>query len=138
MNRFHITLYLKTHLHPKWMSPLACTFLTSKQYTSIQKLYISLALSIMRYNHTYPVALRFGDHKYCGLRLRHLESETLIRKIQQLQLLLMKPDTSKLLDIMLAWYQHVSGLASPILGRHSHSVNYINSCWLNDLVRLVK
>ena len=37
MNRYHIALYLKTHLHPKLMSPLACTFLTSKQYTEIQK-----------------------------------------------------------------------------------------------------
>ena len=51
MNRFHITLYLKTHLHPKIMSPLSCTFLTSKQYTSIKNLYINPALSAMGYNH---------------------------------------------------------------------------------------
>ena len=29
MNRFYIALYLKTHLHPKLMSPLACTYFTS-------------------------------------------------------------------------------------------------------------
>ena len=67
MNRFHITLYLKTPLHPKIMLPLDCTFLTSKQYASIQNLYINPALSTMGYNHTWPVALHFGDHKYCGL-----------------------------------------------------------------------
>ena len=128
MNRFHITLYLKTHLHPKIMSPLACTFLTSKQYTSIQNLYINPTLSTMSYNHTWPITLRFGNQKYYGLQLRHLESETLIQKIQQLQLLLMKPDTSKLINTMLAWYQHVSGLAFPILEKYLHSVNYINSC----------
>ena len=52
MNRFHITLYLKTYLHPKIISPLACTFLTSKRYTSIQNLYINPVLSVMSYNHT--------------------------------------------------------------------------------------
>ena len=121
------------------MSPLACTFLTSKQYTSIQNLYISQVLSAMGCNHTWPVNLCYGDHEYFGIQLCHLESETLIRKIQQLQLLLMKPDTSNLiLDTMLAWYQHVSELTPPILERHSHSVNYINSFWINDLVRLLK
>ena len=92
----------------------------------------------MDYNHNWPVALRFGNHKYCGLQLRHLESETLIQKIQHLHLILMKPDTSKLMDTMLAWYQHVSGLTSPILERNPQNVNYINSCWLNDLVKLLK
>ena len=66
------------------MSPLACTFLTTKQYNSIQNIYISPALSSMGYNYTWPIALRFGDHKYCGLQIRHLELETLIRKLQQL------------------------------------------------------
>ena len=138
MNRHHVTLYLKTHLHPKLMSPLACTFLTSKQYIAIKNLYISPALSAMGHNHTWPIALRYGDYKYYGLQLRNLDSETLIRKIQQLQLLLMKPDTSKLILIMLACYQHVSGLGSSILEQHQHKVNYINSCWLNDFVRLLK
>ena len=39
---------------------------------------------------------------------------------------------------MLDWYQHVPGLASPILERHSHRVTYVNSCWLNDFVRLLQ
>ena len=80
MIRYHITLYHKTHLHPKLMSPLACTFFTSKQCIAIQNLYISPALSAMGYNHTWTIALRYSDYKYCGLQLRNLESETLIRK----------------------------------------------------------
>ena len=138
MNRFHIALYLKTHLHPKLMSPLVCTFFTSKQYIAIQIFFISPALSAMGYNHTRPIALRYGDHKYCGLQLRYLESETLIRKIQQLQLLLMKPATSKYIYTMLAWYQHISGLSTPILEQHKHRVTYINSCWRNDFVKLLQ
>jgi len=94
MNRFYITLYLKTHLLPKIMPLLACIFLTFKLFTPIQNLCINPALSTLSYNHTWRVDFCFGDHKYCRLKLCHLESETLIRKIQQLQLLLMKPDTS--------------------------------------------
>ena len=97
MNRYHISLYLKTHLHPKLVPHLVCSFLTTKQYNFIQNNYISTALSSMVYNHSWTIALRYGDNKYCGLQLRHLETETLIREIQQLQLLLMKPDISKLL-----------------------------------------
>ena len=102
LNRFRITLYLKTHLHPKLAFPLNCTFLIIKQYNSIQNKYNSLALSSMGYNHTWPVALRFGYYKYCGLRIRHLELDALIRKLQHLQLLFMKPDTSKLIITILA------------------------------------
>ena len=56
----------------------------------------------MGYNHTWSVALRFGDHKYYGLKIRYLELKYLIRKRQQLQLLLMKPEILKLITTMLA------------------------------------
>ena len=137
MNRYYIRFYLKTYFHPKLMSPLACSFLATKQYNSIQNNYISTALSSMGYNHTWPIALRYRDNKFCGLQLHHLERETLIKKIQQLQLLLIKLDTSKVVTTILARCQHVSGLASPILETHSHNVNYINGYWNNDFVRLL-
>ena len=35
MNRFHIALYLKTHIHPKLVSPLACTFFTTALHKNI-------------------------------------------------------------------------------------------------------
>ena len=65
--RYHINLYLKTHLHPKLIFPLAYIFLTNKQYNSIQKKYISTALSSTGYNHTWSIALSYGNKKYCGL-----------------------------------------------------------------------
>ena len=69
-------------------------------------------------NYIWLIALRYGDNKYCGLQLHHLATEILIRKIQKLQVLLMKPDISKLVTTMLAWYQHVSGLASSIFEKN--------------------
>ena len=32
----------------------------------------------------------------------------------------------------------MSELSFPILEEYSHNVNYINSCWFNDVVRLLK
>ena len=84
MNRFHIILYLKTHLYQTLISPLACAFLTTEQYNSIQNIYNSPVLSSIGFNHTWPAALRFGDDTHYGLQIRHLESETLIIKLQQL------------------------------------------------------
>ena len=84
------------------------------------------------------IALRYGNHKYYGLQLRNFELESLIRKIQKIQLLLIKPDTSKLVTTILAWYQHITGFSSPILEKYSRNVNYINSCWINDLVCILQ
>ena len=101
---------------------LACTFLITKQYISIQNIYISPTLSSIGYNHTWLISLRFIDHKYCRLQIRHLEPEKLIRKLQQNQLLLMKPDTSNIITTILAWCQHVSGISFPILEKHPNNI----------------
>ena len=58
----------------------------------------------MSYNKTWPVSLRFGDHKYCGLHLKHLETKAMIRKISHLRILLFKSHTSQLILAMLTWY----------------------------------
>ena len=92
----------------------------------------------MGYNKTWHLSLRYGDHKYCGLQLKHLETEALIRKISHLRILLFKPHTSQLVLAMLAWYQHVSGISCPVLKKHSFTMHHINSIWINALVRLLK
>ena len=91
----------------------------------------------MGYHNTWSLALRYGDYKYCGLQLWNLELESLIRKIQKIQILLMKPDISKLVTTMLAWYQHFAEFPFPVLEKYSQYVNYTNSCWINNLVRIL-
>ena len=134
-NHAHIGMYLNTHLFPKLISPLACSYLSTSQYQSIQQQYITSAISSMGYNKTWSVSLRFDDHKYCGLQLKYLETETMIRKISHLRILLFKPHTSQLVSVMLAWYQHVSGISFPVLEQNSFTMDHINSLWFNDLVR---
>ena len=89
-------------------------------------------------NKTWPISLRYGDHKYCDLQLKNLETEAMIRKISHLHILLFKPHTSQLVLTMLAWYYHVSRISYPVLKKHPFTMHHINSLWLNDMVRLLK
>ena len=138
LNNSNIRMYLKTHLFPKLITPLACSQLSTSQYNSIQKQYISSAISSTGYNKTLPNSLRYVDHKYCRLQLKHLKTKALIRKIPHLRILLFKPHTSQLVLAMLAWYQYVSGLSYSVLEQYPFTLYHINSLWLNDLVRLLK
>jgi len=104
LNHSNIGMYLKTHLFPKINIPLACSHFSTSQYHSIQQQYIASTISSMGCNKTWPISLRYGDHKYCDLQLKHLETEALIRKIYHLRILLCKPHTSQLVLAMLAWY----------------------------------
>ena len=92
----------------------------------------------MGYNKTWPVSLRFDDHKYWGLQLKHLETEAMIRKISHFRILLFKPHTSQLVLAMLARYQYVSGISYTVLEQDHFTMDPTNSLWLNDLVRLIK
>ena len=131
-------MYLNTHLFSKLITPLACSHLSTTQYQFIQQQCITSAISSMGYNRTWPVSLRFGDQKYCGLQLKRLETEAMIRKIFHLHILLFKSQTSQLVLVMLAWYQHVSGISYSVLEQHPFTMDRMNSFWLNDLVRLLK
>ena len=131
-------MYLKTHIFPKLITPLACCHLSTKQYNYIQQQYITSVISSMGYNKMWQVSLRYGNHKYCGFQLKHLKTEALIRKISHLCILLFKPHTTQLVLVMLVWYQHVSRISFPVLEQHPFNLDYINSLWLNDLVRLIK
>ena len=92
----------------------------------------------MGFNKSWPISLRYGDYKYCGLQLKHLLTEALIRTIYHLHILLFKPNTSQLVLAMLAWYQHVLVISYPVLEHRPFTMNHINSLWFNDFVRLLK
>ena len=138
LNHYHIGIYLKTYLLPTLLTSLACSHLSTSQYNSVQQQYTSLAISSLTFNKTWPNILRYGNHQYCGIQLKYLESEALIRKISHLRILHFKPHTSQLVLVILAWYQHVSEHLHPLLKQHPFTMHHINSLWFNDLVRLLK
>ena len=91
----------------------------------------------MGYNRTWPLALRYGIHGYGGLQLKHCEVESLIRKIKAIHNLIVKLDSSRLIILIINWYQHESGTTYPILENPPHSTTYVNSVWINNFVLLL-
>ena len=135
---YQAKLYLFTHLNPKIHYPLSCASLSQKQYDSLHKAHISNAISSMGYNRTWPSALRFGCHKYSSLQLKDMQTEATIRKINGIRSLLQKKDSSKAVHILIAWYQHASGITFPILERTPWTISYVNSTWMKDFIRLLR
>ena len=91
----------------------------------------------MGYNRTRPLPLRYKIHDYGGLRLKHCEVETLIRKLKAIQNLIVKLDSSKLIIFINNWYQHVSDPTFPILEKPSYLTTYVNSVWMTNFVLLL-
>ena len=109
-----------------------------KQYDTLHKAHISNAISSMGYNRTWPSALRYGCHKYSSLQLKDMQTEATIRKINGIRSLLQKKESSKDVHILIAWYQHASGITFPILERTPWTIAYVNSTWMKDFIRLLR
>ena len=81
--------------------------------------------------------LRYGIHDYGGVQQKHCEVEALIRKIKAIQNLVVKPDSSKLILLLINWYQHASGTTYPILENPPHPTKYVNSVRMTNFVSLL-
>ena len=134
---FQSRIYLSSHLNMKLYFPLTTSSLSEAQYIKNQKSHIPQELSSMGFNKTWPRALRFRCHPYGGLQLKHIEVETLIRKLRSFHDLLYKDDTSKSVKLLFHWYQYASRISHLVLENPSHSINYVNSIWANDLIRML-
>ena len=75
--RYRAKLYLNTHLNSKFYYPSTCSFLSTQQYIDINKAHIPSALSIMEFNRTWPLSLRYGCHFFGDLQLKHPQVEAL-------------------------------------------------------------
>ena len=127
-----------THLNPKLYYPFTCSSLPNQQYIDINKAHIRSSLSSMGFNRTWPLSLRCGCHSYGGLQLNHPQVEALIRNNYAIQSILSKSDTAPVFHIVLSLFQLFAGILIPILENPSASLNYVNSVWLKDLLRLLK
>ena len=91
----------------------------------------------MGYSSKWPMALRFGSHNYGGLELKNLATTALIKKIHGLQNLLYKPKSANAVHLVIAWFQHASGLTTPILEPPHAASKYVNSIWLSNFINLL-
>ena len=113
--RLHLKLYLLTHLMPKITYPLSCASFSESHYSRLHKRFIPTAISALGYNRHWLLALRYDKHLYGGLHLKNYKVEALILKIKGLKNLLCKKETSKIVKILISWFQHVVGTSFPIL-----------------------
>ena len=123
---------------PKIIYPFTSACFHSKQYDNIESNILPTAIAKMGFNRTWPVALRYGSYQFGGLRIRKLEIEATIKKIQGLQSLMEKPDLSRLIMISLQWQQHIYGISYPLLASNKPFIEYGNSTWLNHFTQLLR
>ena len=70
----YLSFTSQVNIHPNKRSP---------HYKTIQKTegaFHPSVIAVMGYNRTWPIALRYGTHKYGGLHMKSLDVETLINK----------------------------------------------------------
>ena len=126
-NNYQAFIYLNSHFMPKLSYPFTSLCFTSNQYDNIESIIIPTTIAKMRFNRTWPLALRYGFHLFGGLGLRKLETEALINKIQGLQSLIEKIESLRLIIIALQWCQHIYGVSYPLLATNKLFVEYGNS-----------
>ena len=89
-------------------------------------------IAIKGFNRNWPEGLRYGNHKYCGLKILDYRVEQRLTKIQLLHKLLLHLKHKILMQCIIEWYQLSAGLIGQILVTPSIQVNYVNSIWLQD------
>ena len=137
LTRYQSHIYLNTHLQPKIFHLLTTTSLSFKQFDSLKKTYINQFIFKCGYNNKWPKGLRHGT-SYCGLDLKEPSTEATIKNIKGVQSLFYKPDSRKVVQLVITRYQHVSGLSRPILETSHNATKYANSVWVNNLIELLQ
>ena len=87
------------------------------------------------FNKHWPKALRYGNHNIGSLRLKHLGTEQMIRKIDIIHKFITLPDYSNLILSLIDNYQLAAGLTTPILENINGDTSYVTSIWLNNLIQ---
>ena len=123
---------------PKITYPLSCASFSESQYSRLHKRFIPTAISALGYNRHWLLALRDDKHLYGGLHLKNYEVEALILKIKGLKNLLCKTERSKIVKILLYWFQHVARTSFLFLECPPSDLQYVNSIWVLDFVRLLR
>ena len=87
------------------------------------------------FNKHWPKALRYRNHNIGSLRLKHLGTEQMIRKIDIIHKFATLPDYFNLVLSLIDNYQLAAGLTTPILENINRDTSYVTSLWLNNLTQ---
>ena len=89
--------------------------MSNKQLYSIQSKMHPKVLSCMDYNRNRPMELRYGRHKYSGLRLIDYRVEQQVRNIQFMYTIMTHPKHQTLMQSIIDYYLLSAGITTPIL-----------------------
>ena len=91
----------------------------------------------MGYSSKWSLSLRYGSHNYGGLEIKNLSTTALIKKMHGLQNLLYKNESTNAVYLVIACFQHASGLTIPILEPPHAASKYVNSIWLSNFINIL-
>ena len=91
----------------------------------------------MSYSSEQPLPLKDCSQNYGRLERINLATTSRIKKIDGLKNLLYKKDSANTTHLIIVWYQHSSGLTTPILEPPLEATKYTNSIWISNFINLM-
>jgi hypothetical protein len=118
---------------------LGTTYITQKQFATIQGKAVSAFLATSGYNRHFPRALVFAPRTQGGLEFVHLFLQEGKQSIQLLlRHLLHNTELGKQIRIDLAWIQLEAGISHHILENTQLELDYIQDGWIIGIRRFLK
>ena len=114
---------------------LSSTSYTDQMIDTIQQQIHPTIITRTGFNKHCPKALRCGNHNIGSLRLKHLGTEKMIRKIDIINKFITLPDYSNLMLSIIDNYQLAAGITPPILENIYWNTSYVTSLWLDNLIK---
>ena len=86
------------------------------------------------FNRNWPIPLRYGKHKYCGLEILDWKVEQHLRRIKFMRKLFLHKRHKILIQSIIEWYQLTAGVEESILIKPNNRINYTSSIWFQDKI----
>ena len=87
-----------------------------------------------RFNQSWPKDLRYGNKNIGTLRLKHMGTEQMTRKIDIIHRFFTLSDYPNLVISLIVNYQLAAGITTPMIEKINGDTSYITSIWLNNLI----
>ena len=100
---YYAHIFHQCKVNPKMNYSLAATSMTDEQINSIQRRIRPEVIASKGYNRKWPMELRYGHHKYCGLGMQDYRVEQRLRQIQIMHTLLNHPKHSTLIESIISF-----------------------------------
>ena len=134
MSRQLIRIINSSIINPTMKYPLTSTCFNDSQIYSIHKRINPTVIADMGYSSKCPKVTRYGNHKYCSIKIQHYETEKILQKIDIIHRFINYKDFKHLATNMIESFQLVSGISTSVLENKKWEIKYVNSTLATSLV----